>query len=469
MKEEKQKLKTMIEEVTNERVEKIFEMQKTFFASQETKDLSFRLEKLKKLKAAIKKYEDKILNALYQDLHKSPEEAYLTEISVVLQELDHHIKNLKKWAKPEKVSTPLYLKPSRSRIIYEPLGVSLIIAPWNYPFQLLMNPLVGAISSGCCAVLKPSPDTPETAKVMEELIGEIFASEYVTVVQGGKEANQLLLKKPFDFIFFTGSSRVGKIIMKAAAEHLTPVVLELGGKSPCIVDKDAKLDIAAKRIAWGKTINAGQTCIAPDYLLVHDSIKDEIISKIGEQFKNLYGENIRESEYYPRIVHKNAAERLAGLLKHGKVTIGGEVDIEERYIAPTILEDVQMNSPLMDEEIFGPILPVISFTDLQDALDFVNSKEKPLAFYYFGKDHEAKKILQKTTSGGGGINDTILHIANHEMPFGGVGYSGIGKYHGKHSFLSFSNARAVISSPTWVDIPFKYPPFRNFKFLKKLI
>lgn len=459
----------MIDEVTSERVEELFREQKRFFTSQETKSIAFRLDKLKKLKAAIKKYEERILEALYRDLHKSPEEAYLTEISVVLHELDHHIKNLKKWAKPEKVKTPLYLKPSRSRIVYEPLGVSLIIAPWNYPFQLLMNPLVGAISSGCCTVLKPSPDTPETARVMEALIETSFASEYITVAQGGKEANQLLLKKPFDFIFFTGSSRVGKIIMKAAAEHLTPVVLELGGKSPCIVDRDAKLDITAKRIAWGKTINAGQTCIAPDYLLVHESVKEALITKIGQQFKNLYGEDISKSNYYPKIVHKNAAERLQGLMNYGTVRTGGEVDIEKRFVAPTILEEVQMDSPLMEEEIFGPILPVIPYNDLQEAIDFVNSKEKPLAFYYFGKGYDEKKVLQKTTSGGGGINDTILHIANQEMPFGGVGYSGIGKYHGKHSFLSFSNARAVINTPTWIDIPFKYPPFKNFGFIKRFI
>lgn len=458
-----------MEEISSERVEEIFSKQKRYFAAQKTKEVKFRLEQLKKLKAAIKNYEDRILEALYRDLGKSGEEAYLTEISVVLNEVSHHLKNLKNWTKPEKVSTPIYLKPSRSKIIYEPLGVSLIIAPWNYPYQLLMNPLVGAISAGCCAILKPSPDTPATAEVMEELIKEIFEEDYVAVAQGGKEANQLLLKKPFDFIFFTGSSRVGKIIMKAAAEYLTPVVLELGGKSPCIVDEDANLEVASKRIAWGKTINAGQTCIAPDYLLVHEQVKDEFMKKLGEQFHNLYGEDIGRSKYYPRIVHEAAAERLKGLLKDGKIFSGGETNTEQRYVEPTILDEVELDSPLMQEEIFGPILPVLTFRDLQEAIDFVNKKEKSLAFYYFGKEHEKKKVLQKTTSGGGGINDTILHIANHEMPFGGVGYSGIGKYHGKHSFLSFSNARAVITSPTWIDIPFKYPPFRNFKFIKRII
>lgn len=458
-----------MEEISSERVEELFSKQKRYFAAQKTKAVKSRLKQLKKLKAAIKNYEDRILEALHRDLGKSGEEAYLTEISVVLNEVNHHLKNLKKWTKAEKVRTPMYLKPSRSKIIYEPLGVSLIIAPWNYPFQLLMNPLVGAISAGCCAILKPSPDTPATANAIEDLIQEIFEEDYVAVAQGGKEVNQLLLKKPFDFIFFTGSSRVGKIIMMAAAEHLTPVVLELGGKSPCIVDEDANLDIAAKRVAWGKTINAGQTCIAPDYLLVHEQVKDELVKRLGKQFHNLYGEDISRSEYYPRIVHKWGAERLEGLLKYGKIVSGGETNIEQRYVEPTILDEVELDSPLMQEEIFGPILPVLTFRHLQEAIDFVNKKEKPLALYYFGKEHEKKKVLQKTSSGGGGINDTILHIANHEMPFGGVGYSGIGKYHGKHSFLSFSNARAVITSPTWVDIPFRYPPFRNFNFIKRII
>lgn len=458
-----------MKEITPEQVEKIFEAQKKFYDENITKQVDFRIENLKKLRSMVLKYEDEITAALFQDLKKSPEEAYLTEVSIVLQEIKHHLKNIKKWAKPEKIKTPLHLKPSRSRLFYEPLGLSLIIAPWNYPFQLLINPLIGAISSGCCAVLKPSPDTPATAHLIDNMIAETFPEGYITVAQGGKAANQLLLAKPFDFIFFTGSSRVGKIVMEAAAKHLTPVVLELGGKSPCLIDKDANLNIAAKRIAWGKTINAGQTCIAPDYLLVHESIKDELINKIGNQITILYGDDPQKSKYYPRIVSQNAAERLQGLLEHGTIKFGGETNIREKYVAPTILDDVDLHSPVMQEEIFGPLLPVIPFKELDMAINFIKEREKPLAFYYFGKDAKTKKILENTSSGGACINDTILHIANHHMPFGGVGYSGIGKYHGKHSFLSFSNSRAVIYTPTWIDLPFKYPPFKNLKFLKKFI
>ncbi|GET34346.1 aldehyde dehydrogenase [Prolixibacter bellariivorans] len=445
------------------------ESQRAYFATHETQDIRFRLTQLRQLRQAIDQYREKIEQALWVDLHKSPEEAFLTEISIVTGEIDNHIKHLKKWAKPKRVSTPIQLLPSSSKIIYEPLGVALIVAPWNYPFQLLINSLVGAISAGCCSILKPSPDAPTIARVMEEMIHEHFAPEYVSVVQGGRETNTRLFAQRFDIIFFTGSPKVGKVVMEAAAKHLTPVVLELGGKSPCIVDADANLDIAAKRIAWGKLINAGQTCIAPDYLLAHQSVKDELLDKVAENIRSMYGPDIQQSRFYPRIVSERAMERLTGLLEQGTIHTGGEVDTSEKYIAPTIIDDVSPDFRIMQDEIFGPILPVMTFEHIDEAIEYVNKNEKPLAFYYFGKNKQAKEVLSQTTSGGGCINDTLMHIANHHMPFGGVGNSGTGNYHGRESFLAFSNQRSIVSSPTWIDLPFKYVPFKYFWVLKKIL
>ncbi len=441
----------------------------SFFATHKTKDVNFRMDMLKRFKSAILANEQKITDALYADLHKSAEEAYLTEISIVLQEIDNHLKHLKAWAKPKSVPTPLHLLPSSSKIIYEPLGVALIIAPWNYPFQLLMNSLVGAISSGCCAMLKPSPYTPTVAAVMEEIIHQAFDTNYISIVQGGRDVNRILLEKRFDIIFFTGSPDLGKVVMKAASAFLTPVVLELGGKSPCIVDASANIDLAARRIAWGKMINAGQTCIAPDYLFAHESIKDALLLKIQKYITLWYGQNPQESPYFPRIVNDNAIKRLQKLLLHGKIVFGGNVDAADKYISPTIIDEVQTDFPIMQEEIFGPILPVLTFDNIETVIEYVNAHEKPLAFYYFGKNDSVKNVFLKTSSGGACVNDTLLHITNHHLPFGGVGNSGMGKYHGHESFLAFSNARAVISTPTWFDLPVKYVPFRFFKWVKKII
>ncbi len=443
--------------------------QRNFFATNQTKDISFRLVQLKKLKATILKNQKNIEDALWKDLHKSPEESYLTEISIVNQEIDTHSKHLKKWAKPKKVSTPLHILPSTSKIIYEPLGVALIMAPWNYPFQLLINSLVGAISAGCCTILKPSPDTPTIAKVMEDMISETFDSGYITTVQGGRETNEILFEQRFDIIFFTGSPKVGKVVMKAASKYLTPVVLELGGKSPCIVDKNANIDVAAKRIAWGKTINAGQTCIAPDYLFAHKSIKAELLDKIASNLKQMYGDNIKQSRFYPRIVNERAMNRLEGLMNQGKIHSGGEIDNAEKFISPTIIDEIVPEDLIMQDEIFGPILPVMNFEHVEEAISYINKNEKPLAFYYFGTNKEAKDVLAKTSSGGGCVNDTILHIVNHKLPFGGVGNSGLGKYHGHGSFLAFSNQRAIVTSPTWIDIPLKYAPFKYFNLIKKIV
>lgn len=456
-------------ETTEQTIKSLLSAHREYFATNQTKELNFRIEQLKRFKKSIRQYEDQISDALWQDLHKSKEESYLTEISIVLQEIDNHIRHLKQWAKPRRVPTPIHLLPSSSKIMYEPLGVALIIAPWNYPFQLLMNSLVGAISGGCCALLKPSPYTPTVATVMEELIHDTFSEEYISVVQGGREVNRLLLEQRFDVIFFTGSPDLGKIVMKAAAVHLTPLVLELGGKSPCIVDANANIDIAARRIAWGKMINAGQTCIAPDYLFVHASVKDELLKKIIFNITDWYGKNPHKSLYFPRIVNANAMQRLQKFLLHGKIILGGITDVSDNYFSPTIIDDVQPDFPIMQEEIFGPILPVMTFEKMETVTDYVNSHEKPLAFYYFGTNKSAKEVFAKTTSGGACINDTLMHITNHHLPFGGVGNSGMGKYHGHDSFLAFSNARAVVTTPTWFDLPVKYVPFKFFKWVKKIL
>ena len=446
----------------------IAEIQRMYYEAGQTREVEFRMKNLKLLKETIRAYEEKIESALWEDLHKSAYESYLTEISIVLQELDEHIRNLRRWASPERVSTPLHLLGSKSRIVYEPLGVVLIIAPWNYPFQLLMAPLVGAIAAGNCVVLKPSPYTPHVAAVISEMIAEIFGPAYVTVVQGGREANQILLAERFDYIFFTGSSELGKVVMKAAAEQLIPVTLELGGKSPCIVGREANIEVAARRIAWGKFLNAGQTCIAPDYLFVHAEIKTKLLERIVFYIRKFYGDNPVKSPDYPRIVRKEAVVRLMSLMEKEKIVYGGDVDMESLYIAPTILDDVSPDAPVMQQEIFGPLLPVMTFYDLEETISYVNAHDKPLALYYFGSPYIAEQVIASTSSGGVCVNDTIMHIANGNLPFGGVGKSGMGKYHGYNSFLTFSNRRSVLSSTTWWDIPVKFPPYKSLSLLKKM-
>jgi aldehyde dehydrogenase (NAD+) len=431
--------------------------------------LDFRLAMLRKLRLAIQQFESKLLDAFWTDLHKSPEETYITEIGLVLHEINYHIRHLKCWAKPKRVKTPFFLLPSSGRIIYEPLGVALIMAPWNYPFILLMNAVVGAISSGCCAILKPSPYTPNVAKAMEEMIAENFDPGYLSIVQGSRKVNETLLAQRFDFIFFTGSPTVGKVVMKAASENLTPVVLELGGKSPCIVDRDANLHIAARRIAFGKNMNAGQTCIAPDYLFVHHSVKEKLIENLQASITQMYGSDIKQSRIFPRIVNLQAFDRLENLMKHGTIRFGGQTDRDERFIAPTIIEDIKPDYPIMQEEIFGPLLPVLTFDNISEVENYINANEKPLAFYYFGKSRKAWEILLKTTSGGGCINDTLMQFVNHNLPFGGVGNSGLGKYHGKNSFLAFSNQRGIVCTPTWIDIPLRYAPFKYIRLIRKIL
>lgn len=441
--------------------------QKHYFRTGQTLDISYRLTALRALKAAILKHEKALTDALWADLHKSYEEAYLTEISIVLGEIDNHISNLRSWASPVHRPTPLKMFPSRSRIVSEPLGSTLIIAPWNYPVQLLLNPLVGAISAGCTAILKPSPYVPTVARALEELIADTFESEYVATVQGNRDVNTALLAERYDLIFFTGSPALGRTVMAAAAKNLTPVVLELGGKSPCIVDYDADIEVAARRIAWGKCLNAGQTCIAPDYLLVHSAVKDRLIAALGKEFKSLLGEEPQQSKHFVRIVNERAFDRLVGYFKDGDIVVGGQTERSERFIAPTILDNVNPESAVMQDEIFGPIFPVVTFQTTAEAVNFVTSREKPLALYYFGKS--GKQVIRTTSSGGACINDTIMHIANENLPFGGVGNSGMSSYHGKNSFDVFSHQRAVVTTPTWLDLPFRYMPYKLFSLVKKIL
>lgn len=459
----------MITNTSYQKIQDIVAQQRQFFRSHKTLAIDYRLAMLGKLRDAVVKYEKELTEALYRDLHKSYEEAYLTEISIIIAEIDNFLKHLKGWAAPSKKSTPLKMFPSRSEILTEPLGVALIIAPWNYPVQLLLNPLIGAIAAGCTAVLKPSPYVPHVAEVLERLIAEAFDEEYVAVVQGNRDVNTALLKERYDVIFFTGSPDLGRVVMRAAAENLTPVILELGGKSPVVVDRSADVSLAAKRIAWGKTLNAGQTCIAPDYLLIHKDVKAEFVVAFRRAIAELHGEDVRRSEHYVRMVSDRAFERVAGYLACGDIVAGGMTDAPERYIEPTLLDNVAPDSAVMREEIFGPVLPMITIESVTEAVEFILDREKPLAMYVFAEESVARGVFEHTSSGGGCINDTIMHIANEHLPFGGVGHSGMGRYHGRDSLYAFSHRRSVVTSPTWLDLPFRYMPYRLFKWVKFLL
>ena len=371
--------------------------------------------------------------------------------------------------RPAPRPTPLKLLPAKSRIVSQPLGQALIVAPWNYPVQLLLNPLVGAISAGCTALLKPSPYTPNVAEALEGMIAEIFDEEYVAVAQGDREVNTLLFDMRWDVIFFTGSPALGRIVMTAAARNLTPVVLELGGKSPSIVDRGTDIEVAARRIAWGKTLNAGQTCIAPDYLLIHRSLQDEFSRAFARALHRLHGDDAQQSLHYGRLVNDRAFERVTSYLAQGKILVGGRTDPSDRYIEPTLLAEVDPGAPVMQEEIFGPVLPMLPFDDIREAVTLVNDREKPLALYYFGPEKTGREVLLHTSSGGACINDTIMHIANDNLPFGGVGNSGMGRYHGRDSFDAFSHRRGVVESPARPDLPLRYPPYKGFRWVKKIL
>lgn len=450
-----------------ERIGEIRAKQESYFRSGATLDVRTRKANLVAFEKAVLKWEKPLCEALWKDLHKSYEESYIAEVSILLGEIRTHIRNVGKWTRPRRRPTPMKLFPSRSKIISEPLGTALIISPWNYPVQLLLTPLVGVISSGCTAVLKPSPYVPEVSDVIEKMIRDTFPEEYVAVVQGDRDVNTALLEQRWDMIFFTGSPSFGRAVMAAAAKNLTPVVLELGGKSPCIIDKDADIEVAAKRVAWGKSLNAGQTCIAPDYLMLHKNIKDKFLSELEKAFWELLGDDPQKSEHFVRIVNDAAFERLKGYLADGEVVFGGKTDKSERYFSPTVLDHVSPDSPVMQEEIFGPIFPVQTFSSLDEVIRFVSMREKPLALYYFGS--QGDKVLKHTTSGGSCINDVIMHIANENVPFGGVGMSGMGSYHHKRTFDVFTHYRSVISTPTWIDLPFRYMPYMWFNAVKRLL
>lgn len=438
--------------------------QREYFSTGETKDINFRIEKLKKLRDVLKSEEEKVFEALKKDLMKSSFESYVTEVAMVYDEINMHIKNIKKWSKKRRVKTPLVQFPAKSFIQLEPYGVVLIIGPFNYPFMLTMDPLIGAIAAGNTAVIKPSESAPETSKILKEILEKVFDEKYVLHVnpERGKEVVEELLKEKFDYIFFTGSATVGKIVMKAASQYLTPVTLELGGKSPCIIDKDCKLELAARRIVWGKLLNSGQTCVAPDYLYVHKDIEEEFIKKLEEEIKNQFGNNPLESEDYSKMVNEREFNRVLSYIDKEKLVFGGNYNRKTFQIEPTILKNVTWDDPVMEREIFGPIFPILTFENLDEVLRVVNSKDKPLALYYFSEDkNKIEKVLNSTSSGGVTINDTLVHVSSSYLPFGGVGNSGMGEYHGKYSFDLFSNKKGIMNRKTFLDLKIRYAPFQN--------
>ncbi|WP_046213747.1 aldehyde dehydrogenase [Paenibacillus wulumuqiensis] len=426
-------------------VQPLVQQQRTFFYTGQTKDVSYRMTALRQLRQGIENYHQRILDALRSDLNKSEAEAYGSEIRIVMGEIDFALEHLEQWAAPRQVPTAAALPDAVSTIYPEPYGVALIIAPWNYPFQLAFGPLVGAIAAGNCAVLKPSELTPAVSKLTYDLIHELFPEEYIAVVEGEVEASTALLKEKFDYIFFTGSTGVGRIVMRAAAEHLTPVTLELGGKSPSIVHHDADLQIAAQRLVRGKFLNAGQTCVAPDYLLVHKDVRTQLLELIQAEIKDKQGEDVMQNPDFPHIVNARNFDRLSTLMKGEEVLIGGRSNRDQLLIEPTLLGGVDWNSPIMQEEIFGPILPVIEYDDLNPLLDEIVSRPKPLALYLFTQDEQLQEQVLSTVSFGGGcINDTLSHMTSHYLPFGGVGESGMGSYHGQQSFEVFSHLKSVM-------------------------
>jgi aldehyde dehydrogenase (NAD+) len=458
-----------IENTTPGRIQELVEKQRAFYATGTTRDVQWRKRQLKAFKAGLRKWEKPLADALWADLHKSYEEAYLTEIGLVYGEIGEAIRKVGRWARRKGKPTPLTVMPSSSYIVREPLGCTLIVSPWNYPVQLLLNPLVGAISAGCTAILKPSPYVPRVSAVLQQLIEDTFPEEYVAVVQGNRVVNGELFRHRYDLVFLTGSPSLGRIAMEAQAKYLTPMVLELGGKSPCIVDKDANLKMAARRIAWGKCLNSGQTCIAPDYLFLHKDIKDAFVEAFKQELARLYPGGTEQSDKFVHIVKESAFDRLTAYLADGKIVAGGRYNKENLWIEPTLLEGVSPDAPVMQEEIFGPIFPILTFQDREEVVKFVNGREKPLAFYYFGKGADGWDIIGRTTSGGACLNDTIMHIANSNVPFGGVGNSGMGSYHSERSFLAFSHERSVIKTPTWIDLPFRYMPYKLFSLVKKML
>jgi aldehyde dehydrogenase (NAD+) len=455
---------------TLQSIPKLIAQQRHFFQTGQTQPLSFRIQQLQRLKQAVLDFQDQILEAVRLDLARPKFEGYF-ELSA-LAEVNMALKQLKTWIKPQRIPTGIDQFPASAWIQPDPLGVVLIIGPWNYPFQLVFAPLVGAIAAGNCAIVKPSEHAPHTSKIVAKLIESIFEPEYVAVVEGDARTSQALLGERFDHIFFTGGSAIGKIIMAAAAKHLTPVTLELGGKSPCIVDRDIQLDYAAKRIIWGKFINAGQTCIAPDYLLVDRTIAAEFIPLLKQKITQFFGEQPEQSPDFGRIIHQQHFDRLVNFLGNGQAIAGGKHDATTKYIAPTLLQNVSWDAPVMQEEIFGPILPIFEYDDLEEAVAIVNARPKPLALYFFSKDKQKQnRILGATSSGGVCLNETVMQVGVGGLPFGGVGESGMGRYHGKYSFDTFSHYKSVLKKSFLLDLAWRYAPYTEagIKQIKSLV
>jgi len=452
-------------------IQKKIEKQKEFFKTNKTKDISFRMLYLFKLKEVIQNKEEKILEALKKDLGKSDFEAYTSEVGFVLKSLDYTLKNIRNWAKTKKVRRPIFMPISKSYVKYEPHGTVLIIGPFNYPFQLIMEPLIGALAAGNTAIIKPSDKTPETVEILKEIIEEVFDKEHVDVVTGNREAVSELIHSDFDYIFFTGSVPVGKIVMEAASKNLTPVTLELGGKSPTIVHKDADIEKAAARIAWGKYYNAGQTCIAPDYIYVHEDVKDKLLEGLTKEIVDFYGAEPLKSPDYGRIINHKEFNRLSDLIDDQKLYFGGEKIEEKLKISPTILTNVTWDDDVMQEEIFGPILPVLTYNKISEVVNIIKDKPRPLSLYLFTEDKNLqKKIEDEVPFGGGCINDTISHVSSPRLPFGGTGNSGIGSYHGEESFITFSHKKSMMKKSTKFDIRYIYPPYKGkLGFIKKIM
>lgn len=453
-------------------VKEIVSSQRDFFMTHTTKDINYRIAYLNKLKESILRYESQLLKALQKDLGKSKTEAYMCEIGLTLAELSYQIKHIRKWSKGKKYKTDMVNMIGKNFSVREPYGVVLVMSPWNYPFMLSMEPLIGAVAAGNCCVLKPSAYAPETSKIMAEVICEAFPPEYVTVVEGGRAENAALLEQRFDYIFFTGGVEVGKLVMKKAAEHLTPVTLELGGKSPCIIEKTANLKLAARRVAFGKYLNCGQTCVAPDYVLVDEDIREEFVRLLTAEIQKMYLEDAFGNQDYGKIINQKHFERLKGLICQEKVVYGGRSKEETLQIEPTVMVDVTEADAIMQEEIFGPILPILTYQTIEEAKSFITTREKPLALYLFTEDKAIERqFLQEVSFGGGCVNDTVVHIATSEMGFGGVGASGMGSYHGRKSFETFSHEKCIHKKSTGFDMPFRYQPYgeENTSLMKKLL
>ena len=455
--------------MTNEQIASLLDKQREYYKSGVTVPVNFRIEQLKKLYAAIKKYENEILQALHTDLGKSDYESFMCEIGLVLSEITYMIRHTKKFAKRKTVFTPITNFHAHCFKQPVPYGNTLIMSPWNYPFLLTVDPLADAIAAGNTAVVKPSAYSPATSAIISKIISECFDAEYIAVITGGRAENAALLEQKFDFVFFTGSQAVGKEVLRHTAEHLTPAVLELGGKSPCIVDKSANIALAAKRIVFGKFLNCGQTCVAPDYILCESSVKDKFINEVASQIKIQYGDNPLKNKDYGKIINQKHFERLCGLIDKNKVIIGGETDCGSNRIAPTVMDNVTENDAVMGEEIFGPIMPILTFDDFDKMVDNLKDKDKPLALYLFSSDKgQIKRITTELSYGGGCINDVVVHLSTSEMGFGGVGQSGMGSYHGKDGFNAFSHYKSIMDKKTWLDLPMRYQPYKN-KMYEKLL